>query len=90
MTNQQSWNDIFFLRFQFQKENIQKLYGNYLKTSVSRLESYRRCPFSFHLTYGLKLKEREELKMDLVDSGSFMHEVIDVFFKEVDERRYKY
>lgn len=65
------------------KENIEKLYGGKLKTSVSRLESYRRCPFSFHLTYGLKIKEKEELKLEAIDTGSFMHEVIDTFFKEI-------
>ena len=68
------------------KENIEKLYGNTLKTSVSRLESYRRCPFSFHMTYGLKLKEKEELKIESIDTGSFMHEVLDLFFKEIDDR----
>ncbi len=68
------------------KENIEKLYGNVLRTSVSRLESYRRCPFSFHMTYGLKLKEKEELKIEAIDTGSFMHEVIDLFFKELDEK----
>ena len=67
------------------KENIERLYGNTLKTSVSRLESYRRCPFSFHMTYGLKLKEKEELKIEAIDTGTFMHEVIDVFFKEIDD-----
>ena len=67
------------------KENIEKLYGNVLRTSVSRLESYRRCPFSFHMTYGLKLKEKEELKIEAIDTGTFMHEVIDLFFKELDE-----
>lgn len=68
------------------KENINKLYGDVLKTSVSRLESYRRCPFSFHMTYGLKLKEKEDLKIESIDTGSFMHEVIDLFFKEIDEK----
>lgn len=68
------------------KENIEKLYGTQMKTSVSRLENYRRCPFSFHLTYGLKLKEKQELKMNVIDTGSFMHEVIDLFFKEIDEK----
>lgn len=67
------------------KENLQKLYGSTLKTSISRLEQYRRCPFSFHLTYGLNLKEREELKMEAIDTGSFMHEVIDNFFRKIDE-----
>lgn len=68
------------------KENIENLYGNYLKTSVSRLEAYKRCPFAFHLTYGLKIKEKDELKMEAIDTGSFMHEVIDLFFKYLDER----
>ena len=70
---------------QISEENIEKLYGNVLKTSVSRLESYRRCPFSFHLTYGLKLKEKDELKIETLDTGTFMHEVIDMFFKYVDD-----
>ncbi len=67
-------------------ENIEKMYGGTLKTSVSRLESYRKCPFSFHLTYGLKLKEKEELKIQAIDTGSFMHEVIDAFFKEISDK----
>lgn len=69
------------------EENIDKLYGKKLRTSVSRLESYRKCPFSFHLTYGLKLKENPELKMASVDTGSFMHEVIDELFKRIDEKK---
>lgn len=69
------------------KENIEKLYGKTLKTSISRLEQYRKCPFSFHLTYGLNLKEKEELKVEAIDTGSFMHEVIDMFFKKIDEGR---
>ena len=67
------------------RENIEKMYGNTLKTSVSRLENYRRCPFSFHLTYGLKLKEKEQIRFEAVDTGSFMHEVIDMFFKYIDD-----
>ena len=68
------------------KEHIKKLYGNNLETTISRLENYRRCPFSFHMTYGLKLKERNNLKIESVDTGNFMHEVIDLFFKSIDEQ----
>lgn len=68
------------------QDNVEKLYGENLRTSISRLENYRRCPFSFHLTYGLKLKEKEELKLDSIDTGSFMHEVIDTFFKAISEK----
>jgi len=69
------------------EENIMKLYGKKLNTTVSRLESYRKCPFSFHLTYGLKLKENVELQMAVTDTGSFMHEVIDEFFRRTDESK---
>ncbi len=65
------------------KEIIEKLYGNTLKTSVSKLEKFAQCPFSYYLQYGLRLKEKEELKIQSFDTGSFMHEIIDEFFKKV-------
>jgi len=68
------------------EENIQKLYGNTLVTSISRLEQYRSCPFSYYLKYGLKLKSQEEYKMKSIDTGTFMHEVIDQFFGLIRER----
>lgn len=67
------------------KENMDKLYSNTLHTSVSRLEQYRRCPFSYYLQYGLKVKPKEELKIQSFNTGSFMHETIDEFFKYVHE-----
>ena len=70
-----------------EKENIDKLYGNTLKTSISKLERYRSCPFSYYLQYGLKLKEKEELKIQIFNTGSFMHETIDEFFQKVREEK---
>lgn len=71
---------------EIKKENIDKLYGNTLHTSVSRLEKYRSCPFSYYLQYGLKLKEKENLKIHTFETGSFMHETIDEFFEQVKEQ----
>ena len=71
------------------KELINKLYGNTLKTSVSKLEKYASCPFSYYLKYGLNLKEKEELKVQSFDTGSFLHEIIDEFFKEVKRQDIK-
>ncbi len=70
-----------------QKENIDKLYGNKLSTSVSQLEKYRSCPFSYYLQYGLRLKEKEELKVQSFNTGSFMHETIDEFFEYVRDEK---
>ena len=93
--NQEKWKkklqeDLEGLRYtnipeDIKKENIDKLYGNTLRTSISRLEKYRCCPFSYYLQYGLKLKEKESLKIKSFDTGSFMHETIDNFFEYVRE-----
>lgn len=66
-------------------ENLQKLYGDTLKTSISRLETYRRCAFSYYIKYGLKLSDKTEFKLESLDTGTFMHEVIDEFFNYINE-----
>ena len=71
------------------KEVVEKLYGDTLKTSVSKLEQYQSCPFSYYLKYGLNLSEREEFKIQALDTGSFMHDVIDSFFDKLEERNIK-
>lgn len=68
------------------QDTIQKLYGNTLVTSISQIEQYQSCPFSYYLTYALKLKPNEEYKVKPIDTGTFMHEVIDTFFHKVRER----
>ena len=68
------------------KENLQKLYGNTLKASISKLETYKKCAFSYYLKYALKLKPKEELKIQSINTGSFMHEVIDEFFETIKQK----
>ncbi len=65
------------------KENVENLYGSTLKTSISRLEQYKRCAFSFYLKYGLGLKENSLFEVKSIDTGNFMHDVIDEFFSQV-------
>ena len=74
----------FKLNEKLKKENIDKLYGNRLNTSISKLEKYRSCPFSYYLQYILKLKDKEELKVQSFDTGSFMHDVINSFFEQIE------
>lgn len=66
-----------------EKDAIEKLYGTVLHTTISRLEQYRSCPFSFYLKYGLKLKEKPTFQLQSLDTGSFMHDVIDEFFTKM-------
>ena len=67
------------------QNNIDRLYGKTLITSISKLERYRSCPFSYYLQYGLKIKPQEELKIQTLNTGTFIHEVIDEFFGTVRE-----
>lgn len=49
------------------------LYGDPLRVSVSRLESYQRCPFAHFLSYGLRLEERRVYRLELPDIGELFH-----------------
>ena len=71
------------------KKSIERLYGNTLKTSISKLEQYKSCPFSYYLKYGLKLSDKSEFKIEAIDTGTFMHNVIDKFFEILEERHIK-
>ena len=69
------------------KDILERLYSNTLKTSISRLEQYKSCPFSYYLKYGLNLSERQEFKVQAMDTGTFMHDIIDSFFDKLQERK---
>ncbi len=55
------------------------LYGTPLRLSVSALECYRGCPYSYFLRYGLRLEERQLYRMEAVDVGQFYHTAIEQF-----------
>jgi ATP-dependent helicase/nuclease subunit B len=67
-------------------EKARKLYGSPVYTSVSRLERYASCPFSYYIQYGLKAKERKIFELTPPDVGTFMHNVIDRFSRRLAER----
>ncbi len=55
------------------------LYGSVLTGSVSRLERYAACAYSYFLEYGLSLKERELFSFETVDMGSLYHGILEQF-----------
>jgi len=59
------------------------LYGRPLVTSVSRLERFQECPFRHFAADGLRLKQRQVFKLDPLKTGSFFHEAMREFVKEV-------
>ena len=53
--------------------------------SVSRLEKYAECPFSYFVQYGLKAKNRKVYEFTPPDLGSFVHEMLDSFTNKVKD-----
>ena len=68
------------------KEVVGMLYSGDLYLSQSRIESYMRCPFSYFLKYNLKLGENERAELSSNVIGSFIHAILEDFFREVRER----
>lgn len=70
------------------KKKLRELYKNdmgKLVFSVSRLEKYAECPFSYFVEYGLKAKNRKVYEFTPPDLGSFVHEMLDSFTNKVKE-----
>lgn len=63
------------------RELLESRYGNEIRSSVSRLEGFVRCPFRYFASVTLSLRERKELSVTAADSGSFLHEFVDLFGK---------
>ncbi|WWR15133.1 helicase-exonuclease AddAB subunit AddB [Lachnospiraceae bacterium JLR.KK008] len=66
-------------------EVARALYGSILTSSVSRLEQYAACAYSYFLQYGLSLKERETFAFEAVDMGTLFHGVLEQFARLLEE-----
>lgn len=65
------------------RDKTMKLYGKPMYFSVSRLEKYSACPFSYFVQYGLKAKERRVYKLTSPDLGTFLHNALDEFARSL-------
>ncbi len=66
-----------------EEKYIKDLYHLPIKTSVSRLENYKKCPFSHFIKYGLRPKDRKEYAIDLPDIGIILHKTLEEFDKVI-------
>lgn len=60
-------------------DSAKNLYGSVINASVSRLEEYARCPFSYFAKYNLKAKERRSNQLTYLDIGNIFHGIIEEF-----------
>ena len=64
-------------------EIVQKLFGNHLSLTQSRLEKYVLCGFDYYCSYVLGLRESKKAVFQLNDIGSFIHYILEMFMKEI-------
>lgn len=69
------------------KEAAELLYGEAIYGSVSRLESFAKCPYAHYIIYGLGLREREQYNLHPMDYGNVFHKSMEHFSHCLDEQR---
>lgn len=55
--------------------------------SQTKIDKFFDCPFAYYLKYSIKISEREKAKFDANDIGTFVHAILESFFKEVKEKK---
>ncbi|HZG84703.1 helicase-exonuclease AddAB subunit AddB [Paenibacillus sp.] len=70
------------------EETALALYGDPLRSSVSRLEKFAGCPFAHFAAYGLRLTERRLYRLEAPDVGQLYHAALSALAKRLaDEGR---
>ncbi|MBR4744923.1 MAG: PD-(D/E)XK nuclease family protein [Oscillospiraceae bacterium] len=65
------------------EDSAHKLYGKTAVLSATRLEQYSNCPFSYFLTYGMKLVPRTQAELSPLLFGSLYHKVMENTSSEI-------
>ncbi|MCZ8511163.1 helicase-exonuclease AddAB subunit AddB [Paenibacillus filicis] len=60
-------------------ETSRELYGDLIRTSVSRMERFVACPFSQFASHGLRLQERRVFRLEAPDIGQLFHAALSMF-----------
>ena len=68
------------------KETAEKLYGDW-DPSISRMERFVACACSHFLTYGLRLKEREEYEFAALDFGNVIHKSLEHYAEKLEQNQ---
>lgn len=70
-------------RFSFNDTTVsEKLFGNDIYLSASRVEGFYNCPFSYFMRYGLKAEPLRVAELDPAQSGTIVHLIMETVLKE--------
>ena len=65
---------------------LTELYGDTMTGSYSKLERFRRCPFSYFCTYTLRLAATPEGRVGNAERGNIIHAVLEELVPEIAAR----
>lgn len=65
------------------KDLVKKTFGENINLSVSRMERYSACHFSYFMQYMIKAEPRKIFEISVTDLGTIIHQVLDEFSKRV-------
>ena len=66
---------------------LERVYPRDLALTQTRIDTYVNCPLSYYLKYNLRLSENEKAEFDARNIGTFIHAILENFFKEVREKK---
>lgn len=75
----------FSLDKKVSKKILNSKFNKKLNISVSRLETYRKCGYSYFLRYLLHVSEPENANYDFAKTGTLVHDIVDSFSKRMAE-----
>ena len=64
------------------KDTARRLFGEEIKMSASRLDTFNRCRFGFFCRYGLSVKKLQPAEFDVLQRGTVVHYCLERFVKE--------
>ncbi|MGO3489614.1 MAG: PD-(D/E)XK nuclease family protein [Leuconostoc carnosum] len=64
-------------------EFVKALFGEHLNVSISQLESYYQNPLGYFLKYGLNLKERLTNELNVAQTGTLYHAVLESVMRTI-------
>ena len=66
---------------------ISKIWGDKINTTVSRLESFAKCPFAYFMKYGLDIHPKKIYSFDSPDAGTFIHKILEDYSTYITENQ---
>lgn len=63
-------------------ENAQKLFGNYINLSATKIDTVNRCRFSYFCKYGLRTEKLQAAEFNVLQRGNIAHYVLERLITE--------